>query len=287
MNIIDLETPHNTEKYSAPKTDNEYPFYIPEYGKTLAGIPCYQLRISSPVSCIQYVISGSGVVISGDRIFTVNQGDSFLLLEGQNQIYYSNPDNQFERIWINFKGPLSLALIEIYGLKDTVVFKNTDSLRILEAIQQACRQTQDPEEYKNTTSQLFLKLIQFFAANKENAAAVTDPVEEIRLFLDLHIMENLKLCDIAAHFSFSKEHIIRVFKQTYGITPHQYILQSRIRIAMIMLRSTDDPISTISEKLKFSDPHHFSEVFKNHAGLRPSAYRTAFKKQKEMPRCNF
>ncbi len=39
MNIIDLETPLNTEKYFAPKTDNEYPFYITEYGKTLQRSP--------------------------------------------------------------------------------------------------------------------------------------------------------------------------------------------------------------------------------------------------------
>ena len=45
MNIIDLETPLNTEKYFAPKTNDETPFYIPEYGKTFRGIPCYQLRM--------------------------------------------------------------------------------------------------------------------------------------------------------------------------------------------------------------------------------------------------
>ena len=39
MNIIDLETPNNTEKHFAPQTDNKYPFYITEYGKTFRNTP--------------------------------------------------------------------------------------------------------------------------------------------------------------------------------------------------------------------------------------------------------
>ena len=273
MNIIDLETPKNTEKYIAPQTDNESPFYITEYGKTFAGTPCYQLRMASPVSCIQYVISGSGVILYRDQLFSVQQGDAFLLLEGENQIYYSNPDNQFERIWINFRGPLSTALIEIYGLKDTAVFKNTNILCLMEEIHKACHENKEPEAYKKQTALLFLKLIQFFADNRENAANVSHNAEQMRAFLDMHILEDWKLSHIAAHFSFTKEHFIRVFRNTYGITPHQYILQSRIRIAMIMLVSTNNSISQIAEKLHFSDPHHFSDAFQKHVGFRPSLYR--------------
>ena len=67
LNIIELETPQNAEKFFAPKTSAIEPFFLTEYGTTLKGIPCYQLRINSPVSCLQYVISGSGVIINNNN----------------------------------------------------------------------------------------------------------------------------------------------------------------------------------------------------------------------------
>ena len=273
MDIIKLETPMETEKHFGPITETEEPFYINEYGKTFIGTPCYQLRMSSTLSCVQYVISGSGVIICDNKIHTVREGDTFLLSEGKDQIYYSTPDNNFERIWINFKGELGKKLIEIYGLKDIVVFKNTNCREILEEIQNYCLETKDPVTYKNGTALLFHKLIQFLALNKNETPVLSNQIEAIRLFLDLNVMNNPSLSDVASHFSMSKEHLIRIFSKTYEITPHQYILQSRIRIAMIMLKTTDDSITEISDKLSFSDQHHFSEAFYKHVGIRPSAFR--------------
>lgn len=273
MNIIDLENPKNAEIHSAPKTDDKYPFYITEYGITFRNMPCYQLRMNSHIACVQYVISGTGIIICNDKIYTVNAGDTFLLPEGSDQIYYSTPENQFERIWLNFKGELSRALLDIYKISNTIVFRNVNTLNILTEIQETCKKLQDPVEYKNQTSQLFFKLIQFLADNKQEENQATSAIEQIRLYINFHITENVKLSDIAKNFSFTTEHIIRIFKKTYGITPHQYILQSKIRLAMIMLKTTDIGINEIADKLGFSDSHHFSSQFKKLVGYKPSQYR--------------
>lgn len=274
MNIIDLETPFNTEKYFAPKTDDEYPFYITEYGRTFRNTPCYQLRMNSPIACAQYVISGTGIIICNDNIYAVREGDTFLLPEGSNQIYYSNPDNIFERIWINFKGVFSDNILKIYGINDTIVFRNVNTLDMFIKIHDECKKLHDPVEYKNRTAQLFLKLVQYLSDNKQTLPEKSTTVEQIRLYIDCHVTENLRVSDIARYFSFSDEHIIRIFKKIYGITPHQYILQSKIRLAMIMLKMTDSSIEKIAEKLGFSDSHHFSTQFKKLTGYKPTLYRS-------------
>ena len=277
MDIIALETPESTEKHHAPVIDQRAPFVFTEYGRTHIGTPCYQLRLDSRVACIQYVVSGSGVIIAGDRIYTVSTGDTFLLREGTDQIYYSNPDNRFERIWLNFKGPLAEALFSVYGIGDRVVFEGCDLGDELLAVQERLSAVA-PEEYAKLSAALFLPLVQRLAECPHAEHRLSSSVEQIRLYLDLHITENVKLTDLERELSFSKEHIIRLFRQTYGITPHQYLIQSKMRIAMIKLQATDETVEQISERLSFSDPHHFSAQFAKHVGERPSAYRARMKR---------
>lgn len=277
MDVIALETPSSTIKFFAPETEDITPFFIPEYGSTLLDTPCYQLRLNSAVGCLQYVQKGSGVLITDDNIYTVSTGDTFLLKEGANQIYYSNADNQFARIWINFKGELAKRLLELYEIEDTVVFRQTDTLALLERIQEVCKTAKTPQEYKDESARVFLQIVQFLSQHKMESVQINSPIEQIRLYIERHITENVKLAEISKDMYLSQEHIIRSFRQKYGVTPHKYILQSKIRIAMIMLHVTDYSIEEISSRLSFSDPHHFSAQFQKHTGYRPSAYRKKFR----------
>ncbi len=280
MDVIALETPENTEKHAAPQCATTDKFVITEYGRTHRGVPCYQLRLDSSVFCVQYVSSGSGVIIYDGRIYTVREGDTFLLRAGRDQIYYSNPDNDFERVWLNFKGPLADALLSVYGIEEQVVFRDGGLGSEINNIVEHLLATPD-SEYESTCASLFLKLVQKLSACREAERPLPSAVEQIRLHLDLHITENLKLAEVARELSFSKEHIIRLFKQTYGITPHSYVLQSKIRIAMIKLSSTDDTVEQISDSLSFCDPHHFSARFAQIVGERPSAYRARMRNNRK------
>lgn len=277
MDVIGLENLREAEIHGAPPIEDVEPFLVTEYGRTFVGLPCYQLRLKSPIGCLQYVVEGSGVIICGDKIFTVHAGDAFLLPEGYDQIYYSNPDNCFERVWINFKGELAERLLEVYKIKEQIVFRQTNALPLLTTLQEVCQENTEPTAYKRETAKAFFSLVQFLAEHKKETAEPAEAIEQIRLYIDCHITENLKLSQIAKQFYFTEEHVIRVFKKTYSITPHQYVLQSKIRIAMVMLRTTKNSIEEISATLNFSDPRHFSYQFKKHTGIRPLAYRQSFK----------
>ena len=99
----------------------------------------------------------------------------------------------------------------------------------------------------------------------------------IRHYIDCHISENIKLSDIATILSYTPDHIIRIFKAKYGISPHQYIINSKMQIAAVLLRSTQKSITEISNELSYSDPHHFSSLFEKTVGIRPSIYRKQYK----------
>lgn len=279
MNLVDLLYPTTAQICRAPETADKFPFFVSLYGRTFEDTPCYQIRMNSNTSCIQYVISGSGVIISDRAVYKVESGDTFMLLEGKDQIYYSNPDNKFARLWINFEGELSKSLLDIYGISDITVFKNTDCSTIMQKMLDTCKKYINPEEYKKETAKVFFELVQFLSEFKDHSLMIDSKEDEIRRYIDLHIMENIKLDDLAEKFHFSKEHIVRSFKKSYGITPHRYIIESKIRIAMIMLINTNNSIEDISTSLGFSDPHHFSASFNSLVKTRPSVYRKEHKQE--------
>ena len=80
----------------------------------------------------------------------------------------------------------------------------------------------------------------------------------------------LTLGDLAKEASLSKYHFLRTFKQHTGLTPHQYILSTRIRKATELIISGVS-ISQASYASGFSDQSHFTRHFKRVYGYTPHA----------------
>ncbi|MBR5011767.1 MAG: helix-turn-helix transcriptional regulator, partial [Clostridia bacterium] len=96
---------------------------------------------------------------------------------------------------------------------------------------------------------------------------------KIRDFIDTNIQADISLDDIASKFFFSKSYIISCFKNEFGISPKQYIIQKKIETAKNMLLETDMSIKAIAEMLHFADSHHFSNTFKKQTGMAPVEFR--------------
>ncbi|MBP3359230.1 MAG: AraC family transcriptional regulator [Clostridia bacterium] len=259
--------------FSPVPIDDEYPFWISQYGYSSKEYPWHEIRINSDVSCLQYVISGSGVIVSGNYFYRVGQGDSFLLMEGSDQNYYSDIDNPIEKLWFNFRGILGKELIKIYNLDQTIIFRNVCTSDLITQMHNLCKNEKNPKEFQDKAAQLFLKTVQFLAKNNSKTNKPNDIEEYIRYYIDSHITENIKLSDITQFIHYTPEHIIRVFKQKYGMTPHQYIISCKLKIASAMLVATNKTIDEISGTLNYCDPHHFSAQFEKQIGCRPSEYR--------------
>ncbi|NOK62356.1 MAG: hypothetical protein GFH27_549331n96 [Chloroflexi bacterium AL-W] len=58
-------------------------------------------------------------------------------------------------------------------------------------------------------------------------------------YIEAHLCDDIKLADLAQLSALSEYHFARLFKQTVGIPPHQYIIDRRIERAKQLLRSTD------------------------------------------------
>ncbi|WP_234812053.1 helix-turn-helix domain-containing protein, partial [Mycolicibacterium brumae] len=92
-------------------------------------------------------------------------------------------------------------------------------------------------------------------------------------YLEDNLDADITLSHLAKHLGLSVTELTARFKLTFRTTPHQYLVDRRIRRAKMLLTRTTKPITEIAHAVGFSTPSHFATTFRSRVGLTPTAYR--------------
>jgi AraC family transcriptional regulator len=98
-------------------------------------------------------------------------------------------------------------------------------------------------------------------------------LQQVLDYINDHLDQDIKLTDLAALPDMSPFHFSRLFKQSIGSSPYQYVLQQRIERAKRLLRQTDQPIIDIAFQCGFNSHSHLSKQFRHFTGATPKVYR--------------
>ncbi|MEO1621923.1 MAG: AraC family transcriptional regulator [Cyanobacteria bacterium J06632_3] len=92
-------------------------------------------------------------------------------------------------------------------------------------------------------------------------------------YIDANLEQEIKLADLARLLEMSQFHFSRLFKQSLGISPYQYLLQQRVERAKQLLKTTDRLITDIALSCGFNSHSHLSKQFRQLTGMTPKVYR--------------
>jgi AraC-like DNA-binding protein len=95
----------------------------------------------------------------------------------------------------------------------------------------------------------------------------------VRDYIAAHLNEKITNTALAEVAGLSTCHFARVFKETEGMSPHQYVLHCRIKRAKELLAGTEMPLSEIAIVAGFSDQSHYTRCFREIIGVTPGDYR--------------
>lgn len=105
------------------------------------------------------------------------------------------------------------------------------------------------------------------------APEVFERLDRARKFIDLCYDLPLNLDEISSHACFSRYHFLRLFRQAFNKTPHQYLVERRIEKAKELLTANELRVTDVCFEVGFQSLGSFSSLFHKSVGHPPITFR--------------
>lgn len=247
-------------------------YYTPEFGH----FHCTEIyrveRMHLDSSLLMFVRTGVFYAENCGQSARAQTGEILLVNCRQPHCYGCHEAGEF--LWFHFAGITSAAytehLIQRHGLLYTGesipplerTFRN-----ILAAGQYSM---QGEALHAHRIDRILTALAAGRADRSEPATEMLAPALE---HIQCSYAQPIVLDELAAFCGMSASHLIRCFKKHLSCTPHEYLLQYRLRQSKRLLQATEDSIEEIAETCGFNSASHFARAFKAVNGMTPTAFR--------------
>jgi AraC family transcriptional regulator len=99
-------------------------------------------------------------------------------------------------------------------------------------------------------------------------------LRKIEDYVRAHLAERISIETLAELAELSPFHFSRVFKQTTGMTPLQFVIRERMLQAQQLIRETSRSLIEIALEVGYTSPSHFAQVFRRRVGVAPTEFRS-------------
>lgn len=107
----------------------------------------------------------------------------------------------------------------------------------------------------------------------EHESEIPPSLQPVLSYIDAHFKDEITSAQLAKMSSFSAPYFCRIFKETTGYSPIEYVNRVRIRKAYEMISSTNESFASIAESVGFLNFSYFSKLFFKYTGQKPAEIR--------------
>ena len=257
----------------------ELPAAVKIVGETVDGTDFYIARDKSDMLSLEYIRQGGGTLEINGQVLHPKAGDVFVLTLDSRHAYYADPEDPWRKYFAAFSGPVAQQIIESYLPADTYLFPRCNVEAYFREIVELCLDDAVPFYEKADRSAMALLKICMYIRN-QSVLQNQDLPDKIRSRLDFYVEHPFSLDVLCKDFNYSKNHLIHVFREKFGVTPYQYYCTVKIETAKRYLQDSAMRIGEISDLLAFSDRQYFASCFKREVGCSPREYRNRVRKGK-------
>lgn len=236
---------------------------------------------------------------ANNHTHTLRQGTSLLMKPGSIFDVWQKPGSDFATRYFHFKlfdkqqQPVPPDAVDLPLINDMAAYPHFDTLthrmnNLIALDQQTVAPELSIQSRQTISAMLKSLLMDYHLATRMKLVYTLNGVEDSHYNIAMNLLsqvhENPAGFDLDAYthqMEYSADHLRRIVKRAVGRTPHQLIIEAKIKRAQLLLHESDITVSDIADQLGYANVHYFSLQFKQIAGVSPSQYRQ--KKQKQSP----
>lgn len=257
------------------KTAEQYLLYLDSVGSVIYGTDHYTRRTNMNNYLICHTFQGKGMLEYGGKVFELYPGDAFLIDCRKPHYYYCKSDRWGYDV-IHFNGNPAAAYylpVEKSGSMVVHVEGILQFEKSLDLLKRYCENPSLYDEYKVNLAMTAILTTFTDSCAPDRSKAFPDWLRAALTLIRSDFYEELSLDKIAREVNISKYHLSKAIKSYTGKTFTEYLNQTRLEEAKILLLTTDLPVSVIAELAGFQSEPYFITLFKRYNNITPMKFR--------------
>lgn len=232
-----------------------------------------------------YVFSGSGTLMADNKkketkTYNIRSEQGFLLFPGQISTYVADESTPWEYAWIEFDGLRVKELLDSAGLSPDqplyhATVKNFRETMADELLYIVNHSDETPFHLIGHLYLLLDALIRSVSTVRlKKTSKMSDYyIHEAINYIEQNFPYEISIEDLAAHCGINRSYFGKIFHESVGRTPQEFLISYRMMKATELLKMTTLSIADIGNAVGYPNQLHFSRAFKNVHGVSPKNWR--------------
>ena len=251
---------HNRKKVSGMELSNKVCFLNRHNTKKnsfrIHSHDCYELV---------YFLEGNGKTVIGDKSYPVS-AHSYCIIP-PNTEHIESMNDYGEIIFIGFD----------YKKKDDLltggVYYNQD-LNNLDLLNDIFKEYREQNAYFELAAAALLEVLLIkIIRNMQTDISKNKDLNYLKEYIEQHFDQKINFQELAVLSGYSYDYFRHIFKERFGLSPQEYMIQTRIKRAKAMLESTKLSCTEIAYRCGFSNGSQMSAMFRKKLGYPPKNWR--------------
>lgn len=239
--------------------------------------------LARSVYIIHVVMAGKGIFRCKGETHTIGRGQLFFLPPGVETYYEADEKDPWYYCWIAFHGSFAGEFMKKAGLTENhPVIGLRDVDKIGQMIQCTVNFPEvDAHDFLMRRGMLSLILAKIIEESDSELRSGTDLyslsyADYAVRYIQLHFQEKIRISKLAEHIGISRSYLVKVMKDTVGMSPQEYLMKVRMEFAAHCIVHSDDSIRDVAIRCGYDDSLAFSKAFKAYYGMNPTQARRRY-----------